>query len=74
MKRGKTYDHEGHPLHGRPVSRRETGLLEATCLHGIGHPIRESIEWMEEHGPAGARGAWGVHGCDGCCFKRKATA
>lgn len=61
------YDHLGHPLHGRPLYRRDTRLIEAVCVHGVCHPIAESVAWMDLHGPAGAVGTWGVHGCDGCC-------
>lgn len=67
----ETYDHVGHPLHGRPTSRRldafAAGLIEVFCTHGVGHPIPESVAWMDEHGPVGAKSTWGIHGCDGCC-------
>ncbi len=46
--------------------RRETGLVEHVCQHGIGHPNAGSIIWMEEK--TGQDG-WGVHGCDGCCTR-----
>lgn len=55
-----TYDHTGSPMHGWPLTRRETGLLEAVCPDGIGHPIPESVSHMGNE-------VWGVHGCDGCC-------
>jgi len=71
VKHGETYINPDNPMHGWPLSRRETRLLEAICKHGIGHPIPESIEWMDQHGPAGAKGTWSVHGCDGCCRKIK---
>jgi hypothetical protein len=45
--------------------RRETGLLEAQCPHGYGHPLKASIVWMND-GPVDYK-HWGVHGCDGCC-------
>lgn len=45
---------------------RETGLVEDTCEHGVGHP---NIEWLKRHGSAGA----GVHGCDGCCRRTAKT-
>ena len=61
------YVHEGHPLHGRPVVRRSSGLLEAVCEHGTGHPILELVAFMEQFGAVGARGTWAIHGCDGCC-------
>lgn len=61
------YDNPEHPLHGQPLVRRSTGLLEVECSHGTGHPIPESIEWMDAFGPPGAKGSWGIHGCDGDC-------
>lgn len=62
-----TYIHPGSVMHGWSMRRRETGLLEAFCSHGIGHPIPESVRHMDARGPLGSCGAWGVHGCDGCC-------
>lgn len=62
-----------------PVSRRETGLVEHTCPHGIGHPNPGSALWIAEahmierraKGDDGDQddleSAWGTHGCDGCC-------
>lgn len=70
MMRGSTYNHPGHPLHGCPMIRRETSLLEVICAHGCGHPIPESVVWMDGVGPPGAKGSWGVHGCDGCCSEQ----
>lgn len=49
--------------------RRETGLVEVLCEHGVGHPHPDSVAWLDEHGPPGAKGAWGSHGCDGCCSR-----
>ena len=43
------------------------GLVEAVCEHGVGHPIPESVKYLDAHGPIGARGTWDTHGCDGCC-------
>ncbi len=40
--------------------RRESGLVEDTCEHGIGHP---NLDWLTRHGKEGS----GIHGCDGCC-------
>lgn len=65
--KGRTYNDPEHPLHGRPLVRRETCLLEVLCSHGVGHPIRDSVDYLDKNGPPGARGTWGVHGCDGCC-------
>jgi hypothetical protein len=47
--------------------RRETGLIELTCVHGIGHPAYASADWMDKTGPEESAGTWLVHGCDGCC-------
>jgi hypothetical protein len=38
--------------------RDDTGLMERTCPHGIGHPDPDG---------AGSPGYIGEHGCDGCC-------
>jgi len=71
------WDWEAH------AHRRETGLIEHTCPHGIGHPNPGSALWVAESvvirrdndpkwdGDMGTLGeieeAWTVHGCDGCC-------
>ncbi len=59
---------------------RESGLIEWQCEHEVGHPDWESIQKMNKvseeyylkHGmepePDGDYG-WGIHGCDGCCFR-----
>lgn len=56
------------------IIRRETGLLEGVCEHGVGHPLYASIDWMMitdgaynplKRNPQDS--AWGIHGCDGCC-------
>ena len=66
-----TYRNSASKMHGWPVARRmdvfARGLIEAFCPHGVGHPIPESVAWLDEHGPAGSKGTWGVHGCCGCC-------
>lgn len=46
--------------------RRETGLVEHKCSHGVGHPAEASADWQGQirgHAP----GTWMSHGCDGCC-------
>ena len=43
--------------------RRETGLVEHICKHGVGHPAIGSVHWMKLNGVNGME----VHGCDGCC-------
>lgn len=68
----RVYDHPGHPLHGYPVQRRMDPwafpLLEVICEHGVGHPMPESAEMLEQTGPRGAKGTWSIHGCDSCCL------
>lgn len=44
--------------------RRETGLIEHTCIHGVGHPAWGSTDWMTQ---TTGQESWDVHGCDGCC-------
>jgi hypothetical protein len=48
-----------------PRNVRASALTERICPHGIGHPDPDSYEWLEKTFPQG--GAWGIHGCDGCC-------
>lgn len=54
-----------HSMVSWPWLIRASALVERTCVHGVGHPDPDSYEWMEANFPQG--GAWGVHGCDGCC-------
>ena len=44
--------------------RRETGLIEHICKHGVGHPAFGSVDWMKR---TTDQESWSVHGCDGCC-------
>lgn len=59
-----------HHMADWPIIVRETGLIERKCKHEIGHPDPDSVAYLEEHGPEGCRGSWGIHGCDGCCVVR----
>lgn len=43
--------------------RSDTGLMERTCPHGIGHPDPDSLPFFTERGIEGMD----IHGCDGCC-------
>ena len=55
-----------HSMSTFPMHLRETGLVERTCEHHIGHPDPDSAAHMDRaygHTP----GTWLVHGCDGCC-------
>lgn len=56
-----------HSMNKWPIIIRETLLTERRCPHGIGHPDPDSIVWMDANSFPGAKGSWGVHGCDGCC-------
>ncbi len=53
--------------------RRETGLVEHLCEHGVGHPNRGSALWLAEEYPEegydldDCYGARLIHGCDRCC-------
>ena len=47
-----------------PKVRRESGLIERKCPHGIGHPDPDSVAAMEATGRKG----YDVHSCDGCCY------
>ena len=42
---------------------RETGLLEAICPCGVGHPLPEAFQPVSKRGPV-----WSIHGCCGCCL------
>lgn len=65
--------------HDWTQQRRETGLVEHICEHGMGHPNWGSALWCaERYGEADSddvrprtleevHSAWLVHGCDGCC-------
>ncbi len=50
----------------KPVKtiRRASGLVEAICKHGVGHPIYGSVDWMRK---VTDQDSWDIHGCDGCC-------
>ncbi len=49
------------------IHRRETGLMEAVCEHGVGHPCKQSAKYMDrKYGHKS--GTWSTHGCDGCCL------
>lgn len=44
-------------------SRRESGLIELHCEHGVGHPAPASVHWMHLHDEE----SMDIHGCCGCC-------
>lgn len=51
--------------------RRETGLIEHICKHGVGHPASGSVHWMSlqprAHVELNGQTHFDVHGCDRCC-------
>lgn len=53
-----------HPMIEEPMLLRESGLIERTCRHGVGHPDPDSVAWFKRRL---GRTHMGVHGCDGCC-------
>jgi hypothetical protein len=45
--------------------RADTGVMERTCPHGIGHPDPDHMAYVRS---VSDENAWqGVHGCCGCC-------
>lgn len=57
-----------HSMRAFPTHLREDRLplVERICPHGIGHPDPDSLAYLATIDPED-RGAWAVHGCDGCC-------
>lgn len=53
--------------------RRESGLVEFVCEHGVGHPVWGSADFLASYDSPSAevrsqkRDSWMRHGCDGCC-------
>jgi hypothetical protein len=60
-----------HHMKDWPMLVRMSSLVERICPHGVGHPDPDSVAWLEENGPEGAKGTWGIHGDDGCCSKER---
>lgn len=51
------------PLHWRS----DTGVMERTCPHGVGHPDPDHLAYVLS---VSENNKWqGVHGCDSCCLK-----
>ena len=51
---------------GWQITHRESGIVEYTCPHGVGHPVARAVSVrLKEYEPL--RPSEGVHGCDGCC-------
>jgi hypothetical protein len=57
-----------HSMRAFPMLLRadRSALVERICWHGVGHPDPDSVAFFLTVDPTD-RGAWGVHGCDGCC-------
>lgn len=55
-----------HCMRGFPTLwRRDRGIMERTCPHGVGHPDPDDQRFLRSQG----RMHEGIHGCDGCCRK-----
>lgn len=48
------------------ILRRETGLMEFICTHGVGHPSKDSARVIAKRYGHEAS-VWEDHGCCGCC-------
>lgn len=59
------HDHPSdHPLKDAPLNwRTARGILERICEHNVGHPDRDSAQYLESIG----KGYENVHGCCGTC-------
>jgi hypothetical protein len=57
-----------HHMQTWPIVYRHdrSPLIERVCEHGTGHPDPDSVAYLKQRDPDDF-GAWGVHGCDGCC-------
>lgn len=54
-----------HPLKDAPLFwRADRGILERICEHGVGHPDRDSAEYLTSIG----KDYENIHGCCGCCI------
>jgi hypothetical protein len=50
-----------HALRSFPQHwRRDRGIMERTCPHGVGHPDPDEYRLTQDPTEA-------IHGCDGCC-------
>ena len=48
------------------ILRRETGLMEFVCKHGVGHPAKDSARVIAKR-YGHEDWVWQSHGCCGCC-------
>lgn len=49
--------------------RSDLGIMERICEHGIGHPDPDDLAYKKKI-LGDKADHLGVHGCDGCCFKK----
>lgn len=55
-------------------TKREAGLVEDLCEHGVGHPNAYWVNWVLTHLITGVDYSYfWVHGCCGCCYKSRPT-
>lgn len=61
-----------HHMRNRPQHwRSDRGMMERTCVHGIGHPDPDQVEyWRGQYQPSDLYYQM-IHGCDGCCLKEE---
>lgn len=52
------------PMHWR----EDKSQMERICPHGVGHPDPDDAAYWARQG----KGYKNIHGCDGCCNRRKA--
>lgn len=52
--------------------RKDRGMMERICPHGVGHPDRDEIAFRERAGLETEY--FGMHGCDGCCLKDSSSS
>lgn len=50
--------------------RREIGLIENICEHGVGHPAFGSADFLYHCTEMFEENPFGIHGCDGCCSNK----
>lgn len=55
-----------HMRHMPQHWRKDRGMMERICEHGVGHPDPDEY-WMTNDDYAEQREWLAVHGCDGCC-------
>lgn len=56
-----------HRMSSWPLSPR-IKLIERLCRHLVGHPDPDSVAYLQQ---LTGEEEWDIHGCDGCCTKRR---